>query len=275
MLAGVLFYFVSISVDGKLSDLLINISAAFIVVPLLYVFYEVVRSASRKKLNETIFDYAKMQVDRELLSLLNQLQKLVLTMNEQEFSQKAVNEFLVRDEEFIEKKLITSKHLGFQVLKHWETGEKGLHDLLKNAFILESMENEQVIAIVEILARLRELESIQKVEALYIETNETANEYKVVGGANYHMGNQELPDRHLLLKYLEDDKFIVCDFGDIAKYNLGKCLKYFKINDKIARPYAKVIFNLLGAINTWLDATNLEFIVDEKMFRTNKAPSYK
>jgi len=80
--------------------------------------------------------------------------------------------------------------------------------------------------------------------------------------------NKKFPDRHLLLKHLSGDKFIVSDFGDIPQYNLDKCLKYHKINSEIIGHYVEVIFALLKDVNSWLDSTGSEFIIDTKLFKT-------
>lgn len=267
IIIGGIFYSLAAYLDETFYDLLINISAAFFAIPLLYLFYETAKSFSHKKLNREIFDYAKIQVDRELLSVLNQLQKIIYTLEEKDFSNEAVNKFLSCKKDVLESKLKTNKYLGFQVFKHWEISEKDLHDLLKNPFILGKMEDEQIISIIGILKSLRALESIQKIDELYIETDEIAKGFKITSGREMNPENKKFPDRHMLLKHLAEDKFVVYDFGDIPKYNLEKCLKYFKVNDKIAKHYAEVIFDLLKDINSWLDATGLEFIIDTKMFK--------
>jgi hypothetical protein len=208
-----------------------------------------------------------MQVDRELLSILNQLQKIVFTLEEKKFLNEAVDTFLSYKKEDLEDKLQANKYLGFQVFKHWIISEKGLHDLLKNPFVLEKMEDEQIISVIGILKSLRNLETIQKIDELYIETGEIAKGYKIQSGIEMNPENKIFPDRQMLLKYLAEDKFVVYDFGDIPKYNLEKCLKYYKVNNKIAQLYTEVIFDLLKDINHWLDTTGLEFIIDTKMFK--------
>ena len=223
IITGGIFYFLALTVGGKTYDLFINVSAAFFAIPLLYFFYETAKSYSHKKLNREIFDYAKMQVDRELLPILNQLQKIVFTLEEKDFSNEAVNKFLSCEKEYLESKLQANRYLGFQVFKHWQISETGLHDLLKNPFILEKMEDEQIIAVIYILKSLRNLEAIQKVEALYIvDTDEVPKGYKIQSGTEVHSENKKFPDRHMLLKHLDEDKYVVYDFGDIPKYNLDK-----------------------------------------------------
>lgn len=268
IIIGLFLYFIAVGVGQKYRDLLINISAAFIAIPFLYLFYETVQSFSHKKLNKEIFDYAKMQIDRELLSILNQLQKIVYTLEKKDFSDIAISRFLSLKKEQIENYLKENKYLGFQVFKNWKISERDLHELLKNPYILGKLEDRQIISIIKVVKSLRALEEIQKIDVLYTETEQKAKEYKVLSGVEMNSINNQFPDRHLLLKYLSEDKFVVYDFGDIPKYNLEKCLTYYEINHKLVKLYAEVIFELLSNINCWLNATGSEFVIDTKMFRT-------
>jgi hypothetical protein len=174
--------YLSSFLNTKLHDLLINIAAAFFAIPLLYFFYETTKSFSHQKLNKEIIDYAKMLVDREFLSILNQLQKIVFSLEKKDFSNKAINNFLSLKKEILEVQLSTNKYLGFQVFKHWEINEKALQELLKNPFILEKMKDEQIIAIISVLKSLRTLDSVQKINELYVETQEVAQGYKLHSG---------------------------------------------------------------------------------------------
>ncbi len=264
---GGIVYLLAIFLDAKFYDLLINVAATFFAIPLLYFFYETAKSFSHKKLNKEIFDYARMQVCRELLLILNQLQKIVYTLEEKDFSTKTINKLLSVEKGEIKNQLKSNKYLGFRVFKHWEVSEKGLHELLKNSFILGKMEDEHIVSIINILKSLRALEAVQGIDELYMETGETSKGYKVQGEIDMNLGDRKFPDRHLLLKHLSGDKFIACDFGDIPRYNLEKCLKYHKINNNIIDHYAEVIFILLKDINSWLNTTGSEFIVDTKMFK--------
>lgn len=264
---GGIFYFLANKMAPNYYDLLINISAAFFAIPLLYLFYETAKSFSHKQLNREIFDYAKMQIDRELLSILNQLQKIVYALDKKDFSNNEINKFLSYQKNEIDSQIKQNKYLGFQIFKNWEISERGLHEILKNPFVLEKLEDKQIISIITILKSLRYLEFVQKIDALYIDTKETAQGYKIQSGTEINPENNKFPNRNLLLKRLDEDKFIVCDFGDIPKNNLEKCLNYYEINPKLLEAYSAAIFELLKDINDWLDVTGKEFVIDTKMFR--------
>jgi len=94
LLAGLLFYFLGLRLNDDLKGLFYNISAAFLAIPFLYLFYELTQKFSNRKLNKEINDYLKMQVDREILSIINQLVKIVYEYGNQNFSLKGIFNFL-------------------------------------------------------------------------------------------------------------------------------------------------------------------------------------
>lgn len=266
IITGGFFYLLANELNSVYYDLLINISATFIAIPFLYLFYETTKSFSTKKLNREIFDYAKMQIDREIMSTLNQLQKMIYTLDEKTFTTKSITNLLSMSEKEIKNEAEKNKYLGFQIFKNWEMNEDTLHEVLKNPFILEKLENKQVISIIKMLKSIRNIEYIQKIDGLYLDTNEKTEDYIIQNGIELN-SKTPFPQRYLLLKLLEKDKFIVWDFGDIPKYNIEKCLNYYKINSEMLDVYSKAIFELLETINFWLESTENEFIVDTKSFK--------
>ena len=94
-----------------------------------------------------------------------------------------------------------------------------------------------------------------------------ADSYRIVAGKELNEENIQFPDRYLLLKDLDDDKFQVADFGDFAMYERDRLLQVFVINQKLSEIYSIAIFDLITEINIWLDLTGAEFIVDTRMFR--------
>lgn len=274
IISGGLFYYLANLFDEKYSDLLINISATFFAIPLLFFFYGVANSFSHKKLNKEIIDYAKMQADREILSILLQLIKLVSDYRNKDLSNKAINMFLSLKKEDLEKQFIENKYIGFQIFKQWEINKTSLNDLLKNPFILDGMEDEQIISIIKMLKSLNGLEEFQKrnndYRELYIEIEENISNFKIQSGKDLNPENKKFPDRYILLKHLQNDEFVVYDFGDIPKYNLDKCLKCYKVEKHQVKDYSSIIHDLINSVNQWLRSTGYEFIIDSQMFKMRK-----
>lgn len=117
-----------------------------------------------------IFDYAKMQVDREVLSIINQLNKIVYPLEEKDFSTTGIKNFLSIKKDNLIELLTKNKYLGFQVFKKWEVSEENLDDVLRNSYILARLGDDQIISIILIIKELRSLEMIQKIKDLYEET---------------------------------------------------------------------------------------------------------
>jgi hypothetical protein len=268
ILVGFVFYFIGLNLSENIRGLFTNLSAAFLAIPLLYLFYQVAQNLSKKRLNKEIFDYAKMQVDREVLSIINQLNKIVYSLEEKDFSTTGIKNFLSIKKDKLIELLAKNEYLGFQVLKKWEVSEENLNDVLKNSYILARLSDDQIISIILIIKGLRFLEMIQTIKDLYVDTGKKATSYKIVAGKELNKDNIKFPDRYLLLQDLGDDKTLVADFGDFPLYNVDKLLYYFTIKDNYLEGYADSVFQLIMEINNWLDLTGREFVMDNKMFRS-------
>jgi len=267
ILAGFIFYFVGLKLSENIKGLFFGISATFFAIPLIYLFYQVAQNLSKKRLNKEIFDYAKMQIDREILSIINQLHKIVYPFEERGFSTTGIKKFLSIEKEDLKEILSKNEYLGFQIFKKWEVSEEHLHDILKNSYILTRLNDDQVISIISVIKSLRYLESIQKGEELYSRTEKEATSYKIVVGKELNKDNIEFPDRYLLLKDLGNNQFLVADFGDFAPYNMNKLLQIFVSNQRYLETFSDAIFDLVREINKWVDLTGGEFVIDTKMFR--------
>ncbi len=267
ILAGLLFLFIGLRLSGDIKGLFIGISTVFLAIPLIYLFFQKAHNLSQKKLNKEIFDYAKMQIDRDILSIINQLQKIVYPLKEKDFSPTGISKFLSLGKADVKEILSKNEYLGFQVFKKWEVSEENLHEILKNSYMLKSLENEQIISIISIIKSLRHLESIQKGEEVYSRIDKKATSYKIVAGKELNEENIEFPDRYLLLEDLGHNKFQVADFGDFPQYNTNKLLQTFIMNENLLEIYSSAIFDLITELNIWVDLTGGEFVVDTKMFR--------
>jgi len=267
VLAGSLFLLIGLRLSDNIKGLLTSIAVAFFAIPLIYLLYQVAQNLSQKRLNREIFDYAKMQIDREILSTINQLLKILYPLEEKHLSQAGVSRFLSLGEDDLKRILSENEYLGFQVLKDWEATEESLHEILKNSFILKSLKNDQIISIISIVKSLRHLQGVQKGAGLYARTEKEATSYRIVAGEQLNRDNIRFPNRYLLLRDLTDSKYILVDFGDFHPYNIDKLLQVFVVDHRFIGIYGGAIFDLLREINNWINSTGREFVVDTKMFR--------
>lgn len=273
VLIGVVLYILAfLEGANKHHELLVNIAATFLSIPLLVIFYEAIREFSQKELNEEVFDYAKEQIDQQLLVILEQLKAIVLPDQQQNVSIEAIDSFLSFDQKKIQDRMEKNNYLGFQIFKYWKISEDHLRDLLKNSFILDKMENDHIMIIIEILTNLKNFEKTQKKEGLYKDLHKKAKDYKIVKNDAGQGGNtNHSPRKVLLMKCSRGKNYTVADSGAIPNDSAPKCLNYYQVNKKIVDAYAEAVYNLLSAINTWLDKTGKEFILDTTMVHLEKS----
>ena len=254
--------------SGDVKSLVLGIAGVFFAIPCLYVIYESAQTFSNRKLNKELFEYAKMRVDREVLSMVNQLMKIVYPYEDRDFSPKGIQTFLSQNKQQIAVAIEGNEYLGFQVLKDWSVSEDCLVQILESPFILQKLDNDHVISVISLMKRIRSLQDIQKnVPDLYQPIDKKAHGYKIQAGRELNDSNTKYPDRYLLLKELADDKYQVADFGDFPLYQIPKLLYYFQVNRKYTGVYALEISDFIATINQWIELTGTEFIVDTRMFR--------
>ena len=268
ILIGLIFYLIGIRLESNVNSFLIGISSAFFAIPLIYLFYQVVYNFSHKKLNKAIIDYTKVQIDREVLSIINQSHKIIFSYKEKDFSPEGINKFLSLSKEEIKEIIAKNEYLGFQIFKKWRASENNIENILKNPFILQKLEDEQIISIISMIQSLKSLEDCFKINDLYIKTDKKTVLYKIVSSKEFNEEeNIKFPERYLLLKKINENKFTVEDFGDFSLYDVDKLLQKFKLNGKYLENFAEIIISLIKEINNWCDLTNREFIIDTRMFR--------
>ena len=247
-----------------------GIAGSFLSIHVLYLIYELSKNYSQRKLNKELFDYAKMQIDRDVLSIVNQLMKVVLPYEKVVMSPESIKTFLSQTKNNLIATTKTNKYLGFQVFKNWSITERNITKILENSFILQHLGNDHLIAIIDLLKEIRSFEFMpNNIDDLYISIGKNAKGYKIENGKNLNERNNEYPDRYLLLKHLEGDKFMVRDFGDFALYQKEKLLQIYRINDQYLDYFTKSLFDLINSIRLWLELTGYEFIIDTKLFRTS------
>ena len=122
--------------------------------------------------------------------------------------------------------------------------------------------------LIKILKAIKNLETILRNKELYCEIEEKCEGYKIDRG--YADPQNNVSDRYILLKHIKGDDYQVYDFGDINKYDLKKCLKYYIVNDKYQQILSHSLYVILHSLNKWIIKTGNEIIIDQDMFRIRK-----
>jgi len=270
LIAAYAFFVLGSKFNSDLKGLMHGIAGSFLSIPILYFIYELSKNFSQQRLNKELFDYAKMQIDRDVLSIVNQLMKIVLPYEKVTLSPKDIRIFLSQTKNDLIVTIKTNEYIGFQVFKNWSIAERNITKILENSFILQHLDDNQLIAIIGLLKEIRAFEFIPKnLDDLYVSTEKEITGYKIESGKNINERNNEYPERYILLKHLKENQFMVRDFGDFALYQKDKLLKIYKVNDKYLDPFVMSFLGLIDSIKLWVELTGYEFIIDTKMFRTS------
>ena len=139
-----------------------------------------------------------MQVDRELLQILNRLSKFEYQYDQRDPTLEGVNRFLSLSLNDIMKLINDNEYLGFQILKKWQIEGNNIKGILENPFIINRLEDEQIISIIQILKSLRSLELTQNNNInIFNLTESKLTGYKVTHGTELNEKNITYPDRLL------------------------------------------------------------------------------
>lgn len=122
--ATYIFFILGKKFNSDIKGLMHGIAGSFLAIPLLYLIYELSKRYSQRKLNAKLFDHAKVQIDQDVLSIINQLMKLIMQYENVTLSPKSVQNFLSLSKEDVIKNIKTNEFIGFQVFKMWEITEK-------------------------------------------------------------------------------------------------------------------------------------------------------
>lgn len=263
VVTGTILWFIGILVGGKAQDLMINIAAAFYAIPILFLVYQQVKAISESRLNKEINDYIKMITDKEILYILNHLQKRVVSYERVNISEEGIKNFLNETCESIEAGIKASEFIGFQLLKSWDEAEKNLSELLNKNHMVARLRNDTIISLISTYKAIHSLDLLQKRKELFEKSDKVSDKYKLI----IPPGDSEQA-RCLLLTKLDDDKGIVRDFGDFHRSAYGDLLRVYLVKEQWVSEYAHSIYDVLLSINSWLNNTGNEFVVDPKYFRT-------
>jgi len=266
--AGIVLYFLASNTANNVNSILINLSATLLALPLIYICYQFFVKVSEKRLNKEIGDYSKMLVDTEILSVVNQLGKLLYPDYKFRLNPKGVKDICELKRENVMKIISESEYLGFQVKKNWEYSIESVRGKIENNQIISRMDSDLLCIIINFLQSIYSFELFIKRVDYLEKTEKKTCDYKIVTGEQLNpIENNKLPDRLILLKKIDNEKGIVVDFGDFKKYQAVDLLSYYRIKKEYADYLAEIINNIIVVISEWISITGYEFIIDENLFK--------
>jgi hypothetical protein len=239
------------------SNWLLAISANLISVLFIYFLYELIKAKSEKELIKGIFQYAKSYVDGDIFAILYTLSKFVYGFKEGKSLVKTLGlTKLTKDE--LKSVIENKKHLGFQIFKLWENTYNYFSKVLENNFVLKKLDDDHILLIINLINAFKKTERDFTNENNYDIVGQKTDEYRVVRGIDINKENIQFPNRYLLMRILEDNKYVVEDFGDFPYENIEKLLNVYEIKPEKSAKMASDMLEIYYLINKWLKLTGGE-----------------
>ncbi len=220
----------------------------------------IIKLDSNGLINDEINNYAKMKVDKIILTITNSLSKMLFGYEAIE-SDGNTSKFLNLNESEMKTIFQTKKFLAFQTSKKYEKLGIELSEIYENYASSNYAERDismQIINIIKWIGRFDKINSPRFAEDMFIPTNDEEKEYNVLYGPDINPKNDE---GYILLKRIDEQHGQVIDFGDIRGKN-DDMLNYVTMNNKYISTYIETIVDFIGLTNRWLDSTNGVFIID-------------
>ena len=265
LIVGIILYFIPIENDD-LKNLFLSLSSTFIGITLTYLCYTSIKDFSERKLKKTLIEYAKVKIDEEILSCINQLQKMVYPIDEIDRSFEGLTKFINISKDELKELIAQNELLGFQIFKEWDILLGNIEKILENNYVLRYLTDNQIIIIVELLQEINFINNIKDTEGLFLSTNKKNSNFKVIPPDI----KQKYSNRSLLLKKIEGlkDRGIVVDFGEIPKYDIDKSLVIYKISN--VGFFATVVYDFLSIVRNWINSSGKEILLFSKNYRIVK-----
>ena len=221
------------------------------------IHFLIIKTKSKKELKRGIFQYAQSYINGDILSILLTLSKFVYGFDQGRSLAKAL--LLMRQtKDELRISIQDQKYLGFQLFKLWQDKYDYFSKVLENNFILNKLDDNQVLVIINLTNEFKKAERDFINEDSYELIGEKKDEYKVVKGTDINIENVQHPNRYLLLRTIKEDKQVVEDFGDFSYINIDKLLKVYALKPGVAERIALDISEICSQINRWLKTTDGE-----------------
>ncbi len=225
---------------------------------------------------DIISDYFKVQVDTEILTFINHLNKILFGYS-QEKSLKEVSTFMNISDYEIQEMLENNEFLGFQIFKKWAVNETKLQELVDKAISSNYHGRELASVIIELMRWTGSFDKFNQSRTnpnLFLQSTTRTGDYNAVNGLSINPKNTEFPDRFMLLKKIDEKHSMVQDFGNfVEKDKIEGLTNKYKMNPDLIEPYSLKIREFILIAEKWLDLTNGEFIVENnKMFELKTVP---
>lgn len=265
-----MLFLASLPFDGKLPDLLINLSASLFIIPIVIFLYEKVREKAEAEKNRDLSDYVKMQADRELLTLLGRISPLVIGSPTPGLNK--VLKLLGMTQQKMLKNLETHTVMVFYLATDWLQSENAIRELVSSELTYNNLSVDERNNFIRLIGAIRSLE-IATESRYYMAQGKPNVKYNVVNGKELN-GTNKFENRYLLMtKTKKSDQFVVAAFNDIniGKYSIDLTTPMI-INNDGKKLLVEAISEVLDCIEKWHEHRGSVFLLDTRHFKSVKNP---
>ena len=279
-----LFFISDIYLKDNIQGLFINISATLISIPIVFIVYEIWQEKTHRKLNESVYSFAKNEMTQNLLKIKEQMKffmegafvyfgnndividdedigNIKLTMREKNQIENIDEEEFENNEDDIysfEKDTIVpliydNRYLYFQILDlDISFLVEDMEKVLNNSFIMERLDDEKTQIIVHLIEALKMLDSfINLHDDLFLKTDIKIDNMEI-----------EKIDKNIYqLVYKEKDYKQILEIKEIFhKTKVYKLSKVYIINRDYCAIFGDLVHEVLDCIKNWIDSGESIFV---------------
>ncbi|MFY4785919.1 hypothetical protein ACOTVT_11020 [Aliarcobacter butzleri] len=279
-----LFFISDIYLKDNIQGLFINISATLISIPIVFIVYEIWQEKTHRKLNESVYSFAKNEMTQNLLKIKEQMKFFIegafvyfgnndividdedignikLTMREKNQIENIDEEEFENNEDDIysfEKDTIVpliydNRYLYFQILDlDISFLVEDMEKVLNNSFIMERLDDEKTQIIVHLIEALKMLDSfINLHDDLFLKTDIKIDNMEI-----------EKIDKNIYqLVYKEKDYKQILEIKEIFhKTKVYKLSKVYIINPDYCAIFGDLVHEVLDCIKNWIDSGESIFV---------------
>lgn len=279
-----LFFISDIYLKDNIQGLFINISATLISIPIVFIVYEIWQEKTHRKLNESVYSFAKNEMIQNLLKIKEQMKffmegafvyfgnndividdedigNIKLTMQEKNQIENIDEEEFENNEDDIysfEKDTIVpliydNRYLYFQILDlDISYLVEDMEKVLNNSFIMERLDDEKTQIIVHLIEALKMLDSfINLHDDLFLKTDIKIDNIEI-----------EKIDKNIYqLVYKEKDYKQILEIKEIFhKTKIDKLSKVYIINPDYCAVFGDLVHEVLDCIKNWIDSGESIFV---------------
>lgn len=279
-----LFFISDIYLKDNIQGLFINISATLISIPIVFIVYEIWQEKTHRKLNESVYSFAKNEMTQNLLKIKEQMKffmegafvyfgnndividdedigNIKLTIPEKNQIENIDEEEFENNEDDIysfEKDTIVpliydNRYLYFQILDlDISYLVEDMEKVLNNSFIMERLDDEKTQIIVHLIEALKMLDSfINLHDDLFLKTDIKIDNMEI-----------EKIDKNIYqLVYKEKDYKQILEIKEIFhKTKVDKLSKVYIINPDYCAIFGDLVHEVLDCIKNWIDSGESIFV---------------